>query len=150
MNNDLSPKCPECAPESIAEFNRRHFLRLVGGIGVGAMAGGYRPAIPEAAPLAPANHIAKPSEELVRELYAGLNAWQRQHIVYPWNHGGEGGQPPVRLRVYNTSIGKAIGETYTKGQRELIEQILKSMSSGEEGYRKITRNGGWDSNDGLL
>jgi hypothetical protein len=131
-------------------LTRRRFLRLVGGVTATAMVGGFRPAFAEAAPLAAANRVPKPAEDLVRELFATLNPWQRQHVVYPWNHGGDAGQPPVRLRIYNTCIGKAIGETYTKAQRELIERILQSMSSGEDGYRRITRNGGWDTNDGIL
>src|SRR5207237_2398400 len=93
---------------------------------------------------------AASAEDLVRELYTGLNDWQRRHVVYPWNHGGEGGRVPVRMRTYNTCIGKAIGETYTRSQRELIERILRAMSSGEDGYSQITRNGSWDSNDGIL
>jgi len=52
--------------------------------------------------------------------------------------------------MYNTPFGKAVGESYTRVQRELIEKIMFSMSSGEEGYEKITRHGGWDSRDGIL
>lgn len=102
-----------------------------------------------AAPLRPAKHVAKPTEDLVREFYGGLNAYQRSQLVFPWNHAGTGATP-ARLGVYNTAIGKAIGETCTKGQRELIERIMMSLSSGEDGWRKITRNGGWDTNDGIL
>jgi hypothetical protein len=38
-----------------------------------------------------------------------------------------------------------ICDVYTKAQQDLLERIVKSMSSGDDGYRQISRNGGWDN-----
>lgn len=150
MKPDLHPPCPECAVAPKPDLHRRDFIRLAGGITAAALAGDLHPVLAQEATRPPAAQPPRPAEALVRELYAGLNDWQRSHVVYPWNHVGTGSRIPVRLGTYNTCIGKAIGETYTRTQRELIERILQAMSSGEDGYRQITRNGSWDSNDGIL
>ena len=36
--------------------------------------------------------------------------------------------------MYNGAIGKKIGDAYTKPQQELVERILKSICSDDEGY----------------
>lgn len=150
MNTPLSTDCQECAAASAAAaFDRRRFFRLMGGAAVGTLASRVLLNDASAAPLRPADHVVKPTEELVREYYASLNAYQRSQLVFPWNYTGAG-TTPARLGVYNTAIGKAIGETLTKAQRELVERIMMSMSSGDDGWRKITRNGGWDTDDGIL
>lgn len=151
MKSILQPNCRECAraaqPPSL---DRRRFFRLAGGAAAGTLAGRFMSDAADAAPTRPDGHVAKPAEELVREFYAGLNPFQRKQLVYPWNHAGTR-SGPARLGVYNTAIGPAIGEALTKSQRELVERILKSMSSGDEqSWRKITRDGGWDANDGIL
>lgn len=150
MNTPSSTDCQECAAASAsAAFDRRRFFRLMGGLAVGSLAGRLLPGNASAAPLRPADHVAKPTEELVREYYASLNPYQKSQLVFPWNYTGAG-TTPARLGVYNTAIGKAIGETLTKAQRELVERIMMSMSSGDDGWRKITRNGGWDTDNGIL
>jgi hypothetical protein len=150
MNSPSSTNCQECAAASAtAALDRRRFFRLMGGAAVGSLASRFLLDEASAAPLRPADHVAKPTEELVREYYASLNPYQRSQLVFPWNYTGAG-TTPARLGVYNTAIGKAIGETLTKGQRELVERIMMSMSSGDDGWRKITRNGGWDTDDGIL
>lgn len=151
MKTLLQNNCRECAQASqTPALDRRRFFRLVGGAAVGSVASRFISDEASAAPVRPDNHQAKPSEELVREFFAGLNPFQKQQLVYPWNHAGSG-RGPARLGVYNTAIGPAIGETLTKTQRELVERILRSMSSGDdEGWRKITRGGGWDASDGIL
>jgi hypothetical protein len=150
MNTSPDSDCQDCAvlaPRSA--LDRRRFFRMVGGAAVGSLASRFILDEASAAPLRPANHQAKPTEELVREFHASLNPYQREQLIFPWNYAGAG-SGPARLGVYNTAIGKAIGETCTKGQRELVERIMMSMSSGDDGWRKITRNGGWDTNDGIL
>ena len=150
MNTPSDPYCHDCAGAPLrTALDRRRFFRLVGGATVGSLASHFILNDASAAPLRPANHIAKPTEELVREFHASLNPFQRQQLVFPWNYAGAG-TAPARLGVYNTAIGKAIGETCTKTQRELIERIMMSMSSGDDGWRKITRNGGWDTDNGIL
>jgi len=150
MNTPSSTDCQECATASAAAaFDRRRFFRMMGGVAVGSLASRFLLDDASAAPLRPADHVAKPTEELVREYYASLNPYQRSQLVFPWNYTGAG-TAPARLGVYNTAIGKAIGETLTKAQRELVERIMMSMSSGDDGWRKITRNGGWDTDNGIL
>lgn len=143
---NFTDRTPQIVP---SQFDRRNFFRLVGGAAVYSVGGRFFTDEASAAPLRPANAVAKPAEDLVREFYASLNPWQRKELVYPWNHEGTG-TGSARLGVYNTCIGKAIGESCTPAQRELVEKILMSMSSGEEGYRKITRGGTWDSDNGIL
>ena len=49
------------------------------------------------------------------------------------------------MGMYNGPIGKkTIGKNYTKPQQELVERILRAISSDEDGYRRITRNGTFD------
>jgi hypothetical protein len=47
--------------------------------------------------------------------------------------------------MYNAAVGSKIGDVYTKAQMELIERIVKAISSGDEGYKQITRDGTWDN-----
>ncbi|MCI0378331.1 MAG: DUF3500 domain-containing protein, partial [Gemmataceae bacterium] len=96
---------------------------------------------------APANRVARPAEELVRELYASLNEEQRRQIVLPWNHGvGNNNATPTRMRMYNGALNRQpIGNIYNKQQQELITRILRSICSDDEGHRRITRNGTFDN-----
>ena len=150
MNTPSDPYCHDCRGTPLrSALDRRRFFRVVGGAAVGSLASRFVLNDASAAPLRPADHVAKPTEELVREFHAGLNPFQRQQLVFPWDYAGAG-TAPARLGVYNTAIGKAIGETCTQAQRELVERIMMSMSSGDDGWRKITRGGGWDTDDGIL
>jgi hypothetical protein len=145
--------CPECEQPSSqpAGFDRRQFIRMVGG-GVAAIAAsqsvltaGVCRANPEAA------RTAKPAEALIRELYTSLDADQKAQLVLPWNHGAENGAGiPTRMRMYNGPInGKRIGEAYTKPQQELNERILRSICSDDEGYSRISRNNKFDSSGSM-
>ena len=142
-----SQDCPDCDP---TEIGRRRFMRVVGTSATGLAAVGVAPLGAFAAPQSTVKRKAKPAEALIRELYAGMNSWQRENLVYDWNHGAGGHGSATRLRIYNRSLGVVIGEAYTRSQRELVEKILKSISSGEAGYEKISRGGRWDTNGGLL
>ena len=52
--------------------------------------------------------------------------------------------------MYNAPISNVrIDSVYTKAQQELIEKIVKSLSSGDDGYRCISRNGKWDGSKAL-
>jgi hypothetical protein len=46
-------------------------------------------------------------------------------------------------------LGKSIGSNYTKAQQELIERILRAICSDEDGYRRISRNGNFDTRGAL-
>jgi hypothetical protein len=153
---ELNTFCPECIDglDQPAGWDRREFMRLVGG-GVAAFAGlsaAGKTSLWAAEPAAStARRAAKPAEELVKELYATLSAEQKKELVLPWNHVMEDGKGiPTRLRMYNSAIDdKIIGDNYTKPQQELIERTLKSICSGDDGYRKISRGGDFDGSGSL-
>jgi hypothetical protein len=156
MQENERPYCPDCAdgPEAVEtpELDRRSFIRVAGGaaglLAVGAV--GSVPAVARAARETP-KATAKPAEALVRELHAGLSDDQKKQVVLPWDAGVKNGRGrPLRLGMYNSAIqNKKIGDVYTKPQQELIERILKAISSGEDGYRRISRNGTFDGSGSL-
>jgi hypothetical protein len=125
--------------------DRRHFLGLVGSATALAV-GGAAPRVLAEQP-APA---ARPAEALVQELFAGLSAEQRRHVLLPWNHGAEGGQPPTRWRLTDRAINRRIGDLFSRPQQELVERILCALCAGEEGYRQLSRNGTFDDPNGIL
>jgi len=52
--------------------------------------------------------------------------------------------------MYNAPIaGVRIKDAYTPAQQDLVEKIVKSLSSGDEGYRQISRDGDWDASGSL-
>jgi hypothetical protein len=139
-----SPYCPECDeaftfPEPA--LGRRDFLRAAGTVAAAAaLTGG---ALGAAAP-----QVRKPSpaEDLVRELYAGLKDEQKKKVVLPFDHGAAKDKRPTRMGMYNAPIGNVrIKDAYTPAQQDLVERIVKALSSGEEGYRQISRDGDWDA-----
>jgi len=149
MNEQDKVQCPECeAPDSVG---RRQFLMTVGGTAVTLASLEAVPQVLKAQAAAqpaaqPAARTTKPAEALIRELYQGLSADQRRRVVLPWNHTMPNNTIPTRLRMYNASLdSNNIGAVYTPAQRELNERILRSISSDEEGYRRITRNGTFDA-----
>jgi hypothetical protein len=130
------PYCPEC--ESI---DRRDFIRVVGTSAAVLATVGTTAAVPRAARAN--DKPAKPAEALIRELYTSLSEDQKKTVVLPWDHQRSQGMP-TRLGMYNSPLGKRIGEAYTKPQQELLERILRSICSGDEGYQRISRNGKFD------
>jgi hypothetical protein len=88
----------------------------------------------------------RPAEALVRELYATLTAEQKTRVVLPWNHGATPNATATRLRMFNASINQHnIDAVYTAAQKDLNQRILRAISSDEEGYRRVTRNGTFDN-----
>jgi hypothetical protein len=157
MLDNSKPVCPECG-ESIDQpevVDRRDFIRVMGGTAATVALGtvvGRVPASPAAdddkAPAA--DRPAKPAEDLVKELFASLSPDQKKMIVLPWDYTERGRQLPARLGMYNSAmLGRKVGANYSKPQQELIERILKSISSGEDGYRRISRNGTWDTSGSI-
>jgi hypothetical protein len=141
---------------SLEPVDRRDFMRVVGvgaaSLGAAATVGATAPAALAAFPPAPAASVVSPGETLVRELFASLTPAQRQQVVYPWDHRLPDNNPlPTRLRMYNAAIfGNArIGQAYTPAQRELVDRILHSISSGEDGYEQLSREGTWDGSGSL-
>jgi hypothetical protein len=153
MSENLKAFCPECDEHVEAQqpepIDRRNFIRVVGGmVAAGSLAVpalGAQP--PAATPTQPAGNARtpRPAEDMIRELYQGLTAEQRNQVVRPWNHGAENGRgTPTRHRMYNRPLGRPIGEVYTQAQKELNQRILRSIASDENGYRQLTRNGTFD------
>src|SRR5262245_57828698 len=133
-----SPYCPECDeafdfPEP-QPVDRRDFIRGV--------VGGTAAAVALTAGVGRADEADKakvrqprPAEDLVRELFAGLDDAQKKRVVLDFDHGADKGGRPTRLGMYNQAINNIkLKDVYTKPQQELIERIVKSMCAGEQGY----------------
>jgi hypothetical protein len=151
MSEDLTPFCPDCEehvapPEAL---DRRDFIRVVSGLPVALAAGAAAPRL-LAEPPAPVARASKPAEAFVRELYAGLSERQSLQVLLPWDHGAGNGRIATRLRMYNSPINHRIGAVFTRPQQELIDRILHAISSGEDGYRQLARNGNFDTGGGML
>src|SRR5262245_1571549 len=133
MSENRNPACPECESMDRAEaLDRRDFIRVVsaGAAALTATAGlGVPPLRAEEA-----KKVEKPAEGLIKELYSTLSADQKKQVSLPWNHKMGNSPYLTRQRMYNAAINVKIGAVYDKKQQELIERILKSISSGEEGY----------------
>lgn len=143
--NKVEQVCPECEQvvES-SELDRRGFIRVVGEatslLAVGA-AGTSLVRADEPAPRAAATQ-AKPAEALIRELHSTMTDEQKRTLVLPWNDR-------ARKGMYNAPINQRIGQAYTQPQQELIERILRSISSGDAGFRQMTRGGTFDGSRSL-
>ena len=137
---DQTPSCPEC--ELGAPIGRRDFIRVVGATAAVAAVG--------LTPLqkARAARAAKQreAEAMVFELYKSLGSDQKKKLVLPWDFQ-KGGQPlPQRLMTANQAIGKSvIGLEYNQKQVDLLLKIFKSISNGEEGYKRLSRNNKFDN-----
>lgn len=144
--------CPDCehGPGGLTDLDRRTFLQAVGGqVAATALAAGVLGRA-RAAETPAAAKPSRPAEDLIKELFAGLTAEQKKEVVLPYNHGAEGGKLPTRMGMYNAPIGgKKIGEKYSAAQQELVERILRSISSDEAGYRCITRNNTFDNSGSI-
>ena len=148
MSEAKELNCPECQEPtgSLPALDRRNFIRVLGG-SVAALAAGAP--VLRAADAAPAK-AAKPAESLIQELFASLTDEQKQSVCLPFDHGAGQNSIPTRLGMYNGPVlSRKIGGIYTKPQQELIDKILRSMVSGEEGYRRISRDGTWDGSKSL-
>ena len=143
-----SPYCPEC--DEAFDFpaptiGRRDFLRAAGVAAAAVALTGAGVAAADAPPVVTPKK-AKPAEDLVRELFATLKDDQKKKVVLPFDHGAAKDKLPTRMGMYNAPINKIrLKDVYTPAQQDLVEKIVKSMSSGEEGYRQISRDGDWDA-----
>ncbi len=141
MLESNEPNCPECHdPAGQTPLDRRDFMRVAGGAALAATVG----AVPSVARARRADQAPKPAEALIQELFAGLDDAQKKAIQLPFDHGAKGA--PSRLGMYNAAfMNKKIGDVYTKPQQELLEKIVRAMVSGDDGYRRISRDGTWDA-----
>ena len=142
MSENREPNCPECDG-----VDRRELLRYVSIAPVAAAIGAsvLRPATafaaasPELAPM-PREWKPGPAEALVKELFSGMSDDQKKKVCRPYDNKDRLTCNP------NHALDKPIGEVYTKTQQELIEKILRAMSSGDElSWKQITRGGTWDA-----
>lgn len=149
--------CPECDTLSPTDegLSRRVFMKAVGGTAV-TLAG--LQAVPRATtqafgkPGTPAQPATpKPAEALIRELFSGMSDAQKRDAVFAWNHGATATQPAARLRFYNAAMvrDKTIGDVYTPAQQQLVERILRSIASDDNGMRQLTRGGTYDMSESL-
>jgi hypothetical protein len=156
MVEEPKPSCPECepTPQPSDGLDRRHFFHVLGGTAVSLVAGNVL--APQLTAGDRVGQVAprrgpRPAEALVRELYQSMTEEQRSAAVYPWDHGQTATQLPSRLRFYNRAFGRTISQTYTAPQRELVQRILRAISSGDEGYDRfatVLRTDNWN-NSGL-
>ncbi|MCX7665606.1 MAG: DUF3500 domain-containing protein [Gemmataceae bacterium] len=79
------------------------------------------------------------AEDLIKELYSGLDDAQKKLVVKPWNHKDRQTVNP------NKALDKLIGNVYTKSQEDLLLKIVKAICSGEDGFHQISRAGTWDA-----
>jgi len=133
MSEPIQSSCLECADDGI---NRRRFMGTVGATAAALALGGTAATTVNAQTTPP--RAAKPAEGLIRELFQSMTATQKQQVVHPWNHGAVGTQLPSRQRMYNRAFGRTIGDVFTRPQQELVQRILRSICSDDEGHRRIT------------
>jgi hypothetical protein len=137
--------CPECESGPVAQptLGRRDFIRVLGTSAAAVAVGGLTPLQKARAARAEKQREA---EVLVFELFKSMDGDQRKKLVLPWDHKA-GNQPlPARLMTANAAVGKSvIGLEYDRKQAELLHKIFKSISNGEEGYKKLSRNKGFDN-----
>src|SRR5262249_20974309 len=122
------PQCPEC------DLDRRDFVRLMG---AGALAVATGVGLPRR--LRALDAPAHPAEDLVKELFAAMTADQKKMVCRPFDDAARLSVNPDR------ALDKTIGAVYTKPQQELLTRIVKAISSGDDGYKLISRGGTWDA-----
>lgn len=136
MTDTPERPCPECT------LDRRDLFRTLAVGGAALAAGGtiLTPTAARAAERLPMPRVVNAAaEDLVKELFAGLNAEQKTAVVKPWDH-------PARKTVNpNKALDKKIGAVFTKPQQELVERIVKAIASDDKGWHQITRAGTWDA-----
>lgn len=147
MDNFEKPVCPDC--QNPSALDRRGFIRTAASMVAAGTVLNQASTVLGDAPAAPAARAPRPAEAMIRELYGTLSDEQRRTLVMPWNHGQAQNQLPTRLRFFNSPINRRIGEAYTQPQQELIDRILHAICSDEEGFRRISRNGRFDSSGSL-
>jgi len=143
MSEFLDPVCGECESP---EFDRREFVRLLGGAAAATAVLGTAPRLfADTSKTEKTEKKESPAETLVKELFSGLNEEQKKKAVYAWTDPKRTSMDP------NRSIGIPIGQIYSNTQTELVERIIKAMCNGEEGWKQISRDEGkgrvWDASE---
>jgi hypothetical protein len=144
-----SPYCPECDeafdfPEP-PPVDRRNFIQVLGGTAAAVALGTGSLGAARAEEKTETAKKKQPAEDLLKELFSTLKDDQKKKIVKDYDHGKSNRSRPLRLGMFNQPVGGVrIDSVYTKAQQELLEKIIQALSSGEEGYRQLSRRGTWD------
>jgi hypothetical protein len=108
-------------------------------------AAGVAAAVPARGKAEDVKAAPKPSEGLIKELFATLSEDQKKALVQPYDHGASEGRP-TRQRTFNSAFNeKLIAENYTKPQREVVQRIVRSILASDEAWERLSRKGTWDS-----
>jgi hypothetical protein len=139
MSEKVKVNCPDCESWDAGDgVDRRGFLRLAGSAAALAAGGLAAPPLLASAAAQPGvPRLAKPAEALIQELYRGLSADQRRDAVYAWDHGAGPGRLATRLRMFNGSLGRPIGQVYTRPQQELVQRIIRAICADDDGFNRI-------------
>jgi len=139
--------CLDCdqGPITTPLLGRRDFIRVVGTSAAALAIGGIAPLSPLSIARAARAEKQAAAESMVFELFSTMDIDQKKKLVMPWDAGAKGGLP-TRLATHNAPVGKSIiKEAYTKKQAELLDKIFRSISNGEEGYKRLSRNNKFDN-----
>jgi hypothetical protein len=132
MSKNSTPRpCPDCENP----LDRRQFLATTAGVAVAASASSLLvPGMLQAAPKS-----SGAAEGLVGELHESLSADQKKEMVLSWDD-------PRRTKINaNWHITKAsVGKFFTKAQQDLIQQIVKGVTS-EDGYDRFLKQMEYDA-----
>jgi hypothetical protein len=144
---DTNPSCPDCESGPVAQpiLGRRDFIRVLGTSAAAVAVGGLTPL--QKARAARAEKQAQ-AEAMVFELYKTMDTDQKRKLVLPWDAKVkvDGKDYLARLNTANGPVGKSvIGLEYDKKQVELLDKIFRSISNGEEGYKRLSRGGKFDN-----
>jgi len=139
---DKTPSCPEC--KSGAPLGRRDFIRVLGTTAAAVAVGGLTPLQKARAARAEKQREA---EAMVFELFKTMDADQKKKLVLPWDTKAGNKSLPARLMTHNAAVSKdsVIGLAYDKKQVDILNKIFHSISNGEEGYKRLSRNGKFDN-----
>jgi hypothetical protein len=118
-------------------INRRNFIRAAG---AGVVAGAAVPAVMDLDYLRAAMANSNSATSAVRQFYASLNDQQLLTLCFPFDDGRR-----QRINANWHITEPIIGEDfYSDQQRELINQILRNITS-EEGYERLVQQMDEDS-----
>lgn len=127
----MSPKDRNLCPECIEDVSRRDFVKVVGGLAAVSVpiVGSVESTL---ASSVDAPTKASAAETTVKQLYESLSDKQKGKICFAFDH-------PLRLKhnpnwaITDPAIGS---DFYSKEQRQLIDQIVREVSS-EDGYERF-------------
>jgi hypothetical protein len=132
MNTANKHNCPDCLTDgNRSGVTRREFVRRVGGAAVVVGAG---PLLAAVAPVHGAPTATSTAETAVGRFHASLTDAQKKVVCLPFNH-------ELRNRINaNWHITEPLvgDDFYTASQRELIDQIVRGVTS-DDGYQRLQK-----------